>query len=169
MLKLVAGFAVALLGTSACASQGSTRQAAPADTPPACTSRLSTNCTVSSTDTAVSIAVRNGARILFEDAGGPARTVDVSEVCWAGEDEVDPDTCVTELSDLPTWFSINADSTPIGGDSWPTYSIAVNETTDSASEPFFPLPARVTFIVGNSSSKVAVEVACCDSPTSTQA
>ena len=167
MLKLVVGCALALLGSSACASQDSTRQAAPAEALPACTSGLSTNCTVSTTDSAMSIAVQNGARILFEDAGGPARTVDVSEVCWADEDEVDPDTCVTAISDLPTWFSIEAGSTLVRGESWTTYSIAVDETSDSAGEPFFPLPARVTFIVGESSSKVAVEVACCDSPTGT--
>jgi hypothetical protein len=164
MRKLVAMCAVAVLGIGACGGQEASRQAAPAETPPACANGLSTNCIVSSTETARSIAVQNGSRILFEDSGRPARTVDVSEVCWVDEDDVDPNTCVTGLADLPSWFSIEADSTLVGGESWPTYSIAVDETSDSAGERFFPLPARVTFLFGDSKSNVAVEVACCDSP-----
>jgi len=164
MRNLAAMCAVAVLGISACGGHEASRQAAPVEAPPACANGLSTNCIVSSTETGRSIAVQNGARILFEDSGKPARTVVVSEVCWADEDDVDPNTCVTGLGDLPTWFSVEADSTVVGGESWPTYYIAVNETSDSAGERFFPLPARVTFIVGDSKSNVAVEVACCDSP-----
>jgi len=164
MRKLVAMCAVAVLGISACGGQEVTRQAAPAEVPPACTSGLSADCIVSTADSTGSIAVRNGARVLFEDSGKPARTVVVSEVCWADEDDVDPNTCVTGLEDLPTWLAVEADSTLVGGESWPTYSIAVDEISDSAGERFFPLPARVTFIVGDSESNVAVEVACCDSP-----
>lgn len=156
-----------IFGISACGSQGDARQAASVDTPPPCSDALSTNCLVSTADTAGSIAVQNGARIVFEDAGRPASTVGVSEVCWADEDEVDPNTCVTELSELPTGFSLESSSTLTGGESWPTYAIAVDETFDNAGESFLPLPARITFIVGASEANVAVEVACCDSPTGT--
>jgi hypothetical protein len=164
MRKLVAMCAVAVLSISGCGGQEASRQAAPAEAPPACANGLSTNCIVSTADSTGSIAVRNGARVLFEDSGKPARTVVVSEVCWADEDDVDPNTCVTGLGALPTWLAVEADSTLVGGESWPTYSIAVDETSDSVGERFFPLPARVTFIIGDSKSNVAVEVACCDSP-----
>jgi len=160
-LALAAGVAL-----SACSSTD--RSAAPAEqmeSLPACTDGFAAECLISPATDARPIAVRNGTGMIMADANGPAESVSVTEVCWSGEGETDPNTCVTAIEDLPQWLSIDGDSKVVDGASWPRYSITVQEIPDSNGESFLPLPVLVTFVVGDSpSTDVSVEVACCDGP-----
>jgi hypothetical protein len=165
MTKWFAVLTVTMLAIAACGSPETSREAAPTESLPACTDGFAAECLISPGADDRPIAIRNGARIIIGDGNGPAEIVSVSEVCWSGEGETDPNTCVAGMEDLPEWISIDGDSKVVDGTSWPSYSIAVQEVPDSNGEQFFPLPAIITFVVGDSpTTNVSVEVACCDGP-----
>lgn len=165
MPKFLACAAIATVALSGCAQQETSREAAAVEVPPACASGFASICTVSPTETSGTVAVANGATVIFGATGESAPSVRISEVCWAGEDDIDPTTCVSPTGGLPGELTVVASSQSVNGGQWPSYTIRVDEMTDDSGEKFFPLPARITFVVdGSKSSEISVEVACCDAP-----
>lgn len=156
-------FAGALL-LAGCASSDASRDAAAPPSLPACSAGLAPTCLVPLEAGATPVAIHNGSTVVFDDPKQPAAGLSVGPVCWAGEGEVDADTCVDSEQDLPTWITVQRSSSPIDGLEYPALTIGVRQIPDQDGELFVPLPATLRVTLGQTPNppQVTLEVACCD-------
>lgn len=165
---LISAITLGCCALAGCSSTDEARQAAEVTSWPDCTDGFATECVVS-LPTTDPIFINNGTTVIFARDGKPINAAKTTRICWTDEDDVDPTTCVNDVTQLPEWLSFEPVKVSAGGTAWPSLSIRGFETTDSAGELFHPFPLLINVNVETSGSveTVNLEVACCDAVPNT--
>jgi len=114
-------------------------------------------CILGATETRTTVL--NGSSVLFGGlAPNPARSVDITKVCWSPAGEVEPVDCDTDGKSITPGL---VSQTTIAG--FPAISFGAERiadpSPDAPEDGVYPLPAVIYLLVDG--REVVVEIACC--------